>query len=120
MNIQFTQEQLALRDELRAYFKDLMTPELQAECERDMGEGGGPLWREALQKMGRDGWIGVGWPSEWGGSSTTSWMASINCFFATVSCACARAPNAMLISSPWKTLSSMAGTPLIRVPLEEP
>ena len=71
MNIQFTQEQLSLRDELRAYFKDLMTPELQAECERDMGEGGGPLWREALQKMGRDGWIGVGWPSEWGGRGMT-------------------------------------------------
>ena len=71
MNIQFTQEQLALRDDLRAYFKDLMTPELQAECERDMGEGGGPLWREALQKMGRDGWIGVGWPSEWGGRGMT-------------------------------------------------
>ncbi|MEP1472244.1 MAG: acyl-CoA dehydrogenase family protein [Halieaceae bacterium] len=71
MNIQFTQTQLALRDELRAYFKDLMTPELQAECERDMGEGGGPLWREALRQMGKDGWIGVGWPEEWGGRGMT-------------------------------------------------
>ena len=71
MNIQFTQQQLALRDELRAYFKELMTPELSAECERDMGEGGGPLWREALQKMGRDGWIGVGWTEDWGGRGMT-------------------------------------------------
>ena len=67
MNIQFSKEQLVLRDELRAYFAELMTPELSAECERDMGEGGGPLWREALYQMGRDGWIGVGWPESWGG-----------------------------------------------------
>jgi len=71
MNIQFTKEQLALRDELRAYFAQLMTPELRAECERDMGEGGGPLWREALRRMGRDGWIGVGWPESWGGRGLT-------------------------------------------------
>ncbi len=67
MDIQFTDQQLALRDELRAYFSRLMTPELRAECERDMGEGGGPLWREALHQMGRDGWIGIGWPTALGG-----------------------------------------------------
>ncbi len=67
MKVEFTREQEALREELRAYFRELMTPELVAECERDMGEGGGPLWREALRKMGRDGWIGVGWPKELGG-----------------------------------------------------
>lgn len=67
MNIQLSAQQVALRDELRAYFAELMTPELAAECERDMGEGGGPLWREALHRMGADGWIGIGWPEEWGG-----------------------------------------------------
>jgi alkylation response protein AidB-like acyl-CoA dehydrogenase len=71
MNIQFTADQLALRDELRTYFAAMMTPELVAECERDMGEGGGPLWREALRQMGRDGWIGVGWDQSWGGRGLT-------------------------------------------------
>lgn len=71
MNIQFTSAQRALRDELRAYFAQLMTPALVAECERDMGEGGGPLWREALRQMGCDGWIGVGWPQAWGGRGMT-------------------------------------------------
>jgi alkylation response protein AidB-like acyl-CoA dehydrogenase len=68
MNIQFTREQLTLRDELRAYFAELMTPALR---ERDMGEGGGPLWRDALRQMGNDGWIGVGWPEAWGGRGMT-------------------------------------------------
>ena len=67
MNHQHSAQHNALRDEQRAYIAQLKTPELAAECERDMGEGGGPLWREALQRMGADGWIGVGWPEEWGG-----------------------------------------------------
>jgi len=67
MKVEFTPEQETLRSELRAYFAALMTPELQAECEEDLGEGGGPLWREALRQMGRDGWIGLGWPKELGG-----------------------------------------------------
>lgn len=71
MRLEFTPEQARLREELRSYFDELMTPELIAECERDMGEGGGPLWREALRQMGRDGWIGVGWPEELGGRGLT-------------------------------------------------
>ena len=67
MKVEFSAEQNALRKELRAYFEALMTPELKAECDENMGEGGGPLWREALKQMGRDGWIGVGWPKELGG-----------------------------------------------------
>ncbi len=67
MKVEFTPQQAELRAELRAYFADLMTPELVEECSRDMGEGGGPLWREALRTMGADGWIGVGWPEELGG-----------------------------------------------------
>ena len=56
MDIQFTEQQLALRDELRAYCGTLMTPELVAECERDMGEGGGPLWRWLAERRRRRMW----------------------------------------------------------------
>jgi alkylation response protein AidB-like acyl-CoA dehydrogenase len=67
MKVDFTSEQVALRDELRVYFSALMTDELRRECVRDLGEGGGRLWKAALRQMGRDGWIGVGWPKEQGG-----------------------------------------------------
>ena len=66
MRIAFTPEQEALRDELRSYFAELMTPELVQEIE-ESGEGGGPLYQQTLRKMGADGWLGIGWPKEYGG-----------------------------------------------------
>lgn len=67
MKLEFTPEQEALRKELRAYFKKLMTPELVEEVNQTIGEGGGPLFWKAMRKLGKDGWIGVGWPKELGG-----------------------------------------------------
>jgi alkylation response protein AidB-like acyl-CoA dehydrogenase len=66
MYIDLTPELLVLRDELRAYFTGLMTPALRAELEAG-GEGGGPEYRKALRQMGADGWLGIGWPKEYGG-----------------------------------------------------
>ena len=65
MYVDLNREQLAFRDELREYFEGMMTAELQDELRGS--EGGGPLYREALQQMGRDKLLGVGWPEEYGG-----------------------------------------------------
>ena len=65
MQIAYTPEQERLRAELRAYFADLMTPEVQAEAAA--GESGGPACLGAVRQMGRDGWLGIGWPEEYGG-----------------------------------------------------
>jgi 3-oxocholest-4-en-26-oyl-CoA dehydrogenase alpha subunit len=46
-----------------------MTPEVEAECAE--GETGGPACLEAVRKMGRDGWLGIGWPTEYGGQGRT-------------------------------------------------
>ncbi|HTO52213.1 MAG TPA: acyl-CoA dehydrogenase family protein [Myxococcota bacterium] len=70
MYIDLTPDLRALRDELRTYFAKLMTPELVAELSAG-GEGGGPQFRRAMKKMGRDGWLGIGWPSEYGGQNRT-------------------------------------------------
>ena len=69
MYVAYTAEQEALRQELRGYFAELMTPEVQAECAR--GDTGGPACLEAVRKMGRDGWLGLGWPKEYGGQGRT-------------------------------------------------
>ena len=65
MFIDYTPEQRKLRDDLRAYFARVVTPEVLAE---NLGsDGGGPLYAKALRQMGADGWLGVGWPKEYGG-----------------------------------------------------
>jgi len=65
VRIAYTDDQLALRDELRDYFSRVVTPEVAAEMAQ--GEMGGPKCIEAVRQMGRDGWLGVGWPKEYGG-----------------------------------------------------
>src|SRR5262249_56839235 len=69
MYIAYTPEQEALRAELRTYFAELMTPEVEAEVAR--GDTGGQHCLEAVRKMGRDGWLGIGWPIEYGGQGRT-------------------------------------------------
>ena len=65
MQIGLTPEQEALRLELRRYFAELMTPEVDAEV--SVGDTGGPHCLAAVRRMGRDGWLGIGWPKEYGG-----------------------------------------------------
>src|SRR4051812_50108450 len=65
MRIAYTDDQLKLRDELRAYFAQLVTPEVADEMAQ--GEMGGKKGLEAVRQMGKDGWLGVGWPKEYGG-----------------------------------------------------
>ena len=62
MYFDYTPEQTALREELRAYFDQLITDELLAEL--DQVEGGGPLYHDAMQQLGADGWLGIGWPED--------------------------------------------------------
>ncbi|HME48816.1 acyl-CoA dehydrogenase FadE29 [Mycobacterium sp.] len=64
MFIDLTPEQRALQAELRQYFSGLITPEEAAEMEADRH---GKAYREVIRRMGRDGWLGVGWPVEFGG-----------------------------------------------------
>ncbi len=69
MHIDFTADQQALRAEIRGYFKQLLTPEVRAGL---VGLEGGPTFRATVEQMGRDGWLGVGWPEEYGGQGRTA------------------------------------------------
>ncbi|KAA0022005.1 acyl-CoA dehydrogenase family protein [Antrihabitans cavernicola] len=64
MFIDLTDEQLALQKELREYFSDLISADESALM---MTERHGATYREVIKRMGKDGWLGVGWPKEFGG-----------------------------------------------------
>ena len=65
MFIDLTAEQRALRARMREYFRDLVTPE---EREEMRTQRHGRAHRDIVRRMGRDGWLGVGWPVEHGGA----------------------------------------------------
>ena len=67
MDFGFSPEQEALRDEVRQFIVDNVTPEVQGEVEGDAEGGRGPLVRELYKKIADKGWIGISWPKEYGG-----------------------------------------------------
>src|SRR2546430_16190005 len=72
MRIAYTPEQERLRQELRAYFAGLMTPEVRAALSGgDEGLGDGEAYREVVRQLGKDGWLALGWPAEHGGRGGT-------------------------------------------------
>jgi 3-oxo-4-pregnene-20-carboxyl-CoA dehydrogenase beta subunit len=64
MLVDLTPEQAALRDTLRSYFSSLLSPATRAAL---LTERHGAAYREVVRAMGRDGWLGVGWPTVYGG-----------------------------------------------------
>ncbi|WP_194817032.1 acyl-CoA dehydrogenase family protein [Nocardia sp. XZ_19_385] len=64
MFIDLTTEQRRLRNELRSYFTGLVSPEEEAAMRINRH---GDAYREVVRRMGADGWLGVGWPKEYGG-----------------------------------------------------
>lgn len=64
MLIELTGSQLALRDELRSYFSGLISPQQRDAMQTDRH---GKAYQQLIRRMGSDGWLGVGWPPEYGG-----------------------------------------------------
>src|SRR3984893_11214725 len=70
MYIGYSEEQEQLRRELRAYYDKLLTPKVEEGLAR--GHGIGPVNREVVRQMGEDGWLGIGWPKEFGGQGRSA------------------------------------------------
>lgn len=68
MYVDFTPEQQELRGKIRDYFGGLMTAETKEALSREVG---GPAYKRVIRQIGQDGWLGVGWPKEWGGQGFT-------------------------------------------------
>jgi alkylation response protein AidB-like acyl-CoA dehydrogenase len=68
MHVAYTPEQERLRQELRGYFARLMTPEIRASLVAgDEDYGDGDAYRQVVRQLGRDGWLTLAWPAEYGG-----------------------------------------------------
>ncbi len=68
MHIALTPEQERLREELREYFAALVTPEVRAGLASATGEfGEAGVYKDVIRRLGADGWLGIGWPTEYGG-----------------------------------------------------
>ena len=85
MDIAYNEEQQALKSQLRAYYEDLLTPEVEEQLSQ--AEGIGPTVRRIVKQMGTDGWLGIGWPQRWGGQVA---RPSSSSSFSTNRCAAER------------------------------
>jgi len=70
MYIGYTQEHESLRKELRDYYEKLLTPDVQEALHREHGTG--EATRAIACQMGEDGWLGIGWPVEYGGQGRSA------------------------------------------------
>nr|WP_237549207.1 acyl-CoA dehydrogenase family protein [Streptomyces sp. SID4950] len=59
-----------MRAELRAYFADLVPDDPHARFRDPLGQK--RFYRETIRRLGTDGWLGVGWPEEYGGRGLTA------------------------------------------------
>lgn len=79
MHLEYTPAQQRLRSELREYFAALTPDNAYARFRgtgADARDGAGPspqkrFYRETVRQLGTDGWLGVGWPEEYGGRGLT-------------------------------------------------
>jgi 3-oxocholest-4-en-26-oyl-CoA dehydrogenase alpha subunit len=70
MEIGYTEEQEGLRTRLRDYYSALLTPEVEAQLATSHGIG--PHMRRVVKRMAEDGWLGIGWPTEYGGQGRSA------------------------------------------------
>jgi len=113
MDFTLTPDQEQFSRDFNDYLDEHLTPELRAESSKFMnmnkdtdpgefgrGEYGGPKSKAFIRQMGADGWLGVGWPKEYGGQGRS--LMEQHIFYETVWAR--RAPFPVL------TLNSVAPT----------
>lgn len=65
MQFDLSPQSKALRQELRAYFAGVISEQDRSDLV-DQTEGG-PTFDRIYRRMGADGWLGLGWPEQYGG-----------------------------------------------------
>ncbi|WP_026927029.1 acyl-CoA dehydrogenase family protein [Granulicoccus phenolivorans] len=64
MRIALTDQEQELQDRATEYFSSAMTEDERAAMTQDFY---GPQIKDIARRLGRDGWLGLGWPTEHGG-----------------------------------------------------
>ncbi|GEC05294.1 acyl-CoA dehydrogenase [Streptomyces spinoverrucosus] len=70
MHLEYTPEQQRLRAELRAYFAELVPDDGHLRHAEPAAQK--RFYRDTIRRLGTDGWLGVGWPEEYGGRGLTA------------------------------------------------
>jgi alkylation response protein AidB-like acyl-CoA dehydrogenase len=70
VHLDHTPEQLRLRADLRAYFARLVPDNAYARYADPAARK--RFYRDTIRTLGADGWLGVGWPEEYGGRGMTA------------------------------------------------
>jgi hypothetical protein len=75
MDFELTSEQQQVEQEIYDHLEELVTPELLEEL-AVYPEGGSvedaPLFNQLIRQLGREGWLGIGWPKEYGGQGRSA------------------------------------------------
>lgn len=68
-NLELTSEQRRLKAEIRAYFHGIADQHAADDGGREEfgADRHGATYQKVVRQMGADGWMGVGWPQEYGG-----------------------------------------------------
>ena len=73
MEFALTPEQEQFARDFEAYLKTHITPEMIAERDdSELAYSESPLCVKFIRQMGHDGWLGVGWPREYGGQGRSA------------------------------------------------
>ncbi len=67
MEFMLTPEQEQFVKDFDNYLRTQMPAQVQEDLGKDMMYSESPACREFIRQMGRDGWLGIGWPTEYGG-----------------------------------------------------
>ncbi len=62
MYLEFTEEEQSLQRQLRQYFEALVEEVEGSPLDE-------PPYTRYIRRMGQDGWLGLGWPTEYGGQA---------------------------------------------------
>ena len=67
MDFALTPEQEKFAKDFQNYLRTHMSAELHSELDKGVTYSESRLCMDFIKQMGRDGWLGVGWPKEYGG-----------------------------------------------------